>query len=102
MDQQDISYALAKQVPEMARGFQVATSYGDIVIPAGKLARHLQANMERALVRELGVLEATRAKRGFAIKPLTDAQTKEAMAIIFGKPKSKPNGAAKATTGGAA
>ena len=38
MNQQDIEYALAKQVPDMARGFTINTSYGDIVIEAGKLA----------------------------------------------------------------
>lgn len=30
-----LSYALAKQVPDMVRGFTIATSYGDIAIPAG-------------------------------------------------------------------
>lgn len=29
-----ISYALAKQVPAMARGFTISTSYGDIEIAA--------------------------------------------------------------------
>ena len=31
-EQERISYALAKQVPAMARGFTISTSYGDIRI----------------------------------------------------------------------
>ena len=31
---QRISYALSKQVPDMARGFTIHTSYGDIEIDA--------------------------------------------------------------------
>lgn len=94
MKEQEISYALAKQVPDMARGFTVTTGYGSIVIPAGKLARHLQANMERALVRELGLQTAQRVKRDFIFAPMSDAQIKSAMADIFGKPRArkvKPN-----------
>ncbi len=33
-EQERISYALAKQVPAMARGFTISTSYGDIRIEA--------------------------------------------------------------------
>ena len=33
-EQERISYALAKQVPAMARGFTISTSYGDIQIDA--------------------------------------------------------------------
>ena len=33
-EQQRLSYALAKQVPAMARGFTISTSYGDIEIAA--------------------------------------------------------------------
>lgn len=38
MNQRDIEYALAKQVPDMARGFTIHTNYGDIVIEAGWMA----------------------------------------------------------------
>ena len=34
-EQERISYALAKQVPAMERGFTISTSYGDIQIDAG-------------------------------------------------------------------
>ncbi len=34
-EQERISYALAKQVPAMERGFTISTSYGDIWIDAG-------------------------------------------------------------------
>jgi len=33
-EQNRLSYALAKQVPAMARGFTISTSYGDIQIDA--------------------------------------------------------------------
>jgi hypothetical protein len=33
-EQERISYALAKQVPAMARGFTISTSYGDIEVDA--------------------------------------------------------------------
>ena len=33
-EQQRLSYALAKQVPAMARGFTISTSYGDIEVAA--------------------------------------------------------------------
>ncbi len=33
-DPNKISYALAKQVPDMAHGFTIHTSYGDIAIDA--------------------------------------------------------------------
>lgn len=38
MTPQDISYALAKQVPDMRRGFTIQTSYGDIQIEAEQAA----------------------------------------------------------------
>ena len=86
----EIRYALTKQVPDMERGFTVTTSYGDITIPAGKLARHLQANMERALVRELGVLEAQTVKHGyFKIPVLTPNESAVIFNNIFRKTKAK-------------
>ncbi|WP_166741131.1 hypothetical protein [Pseudomonas aeruginosa] len=34
MDKLEIEYALAKQVPDMARGFTIATSYGELHVGA--------------------------------------------------------------------
>ena len=51
MNEQEIRYALAKQVPDMARGFTISTSYGDITIPAGKLADRVRGEVGRALGR---------------------------------------------------
>ncbi len=53
MDDQELSYALAKQVPDMARGFTIATSYGDITIPAGWMAERIAQHVERVLQVEL-------------------------------------------------
>jgi len=49
MTRDDILYALAKQVPDMERGFEIHTSYGAIVIPAGPLADCLQAAVRKGL-----------------------------------------------------
>lgn len=61
MNEQTLRYALAKQVPDMKRGFTVATSYGGIVIPPGKLATRLKGHMQRALMRSLLELELAKA-----------------------------------------
>lgn len=42
MDEQDLSYALAKQVPDMqGRGFIIGTAYGEISVPPGPLAERI-------------------------------------------------------------
>lgn len=72
MNEQSIRYALAKQVPDMDRGFTVATSYGDITIPPGKLAKQLRGHMQRCLARELAhQLVCTKAP---AFAPLSQEQ----------------------------
>ena len=48
-----LSYALAKQVPDMERGFIIATGYGDIVIPAGWAADFITDQVRMALKVEL-------------------------------------------------
>ena len=44
-----LSYALAKQVPDMVRGFTIATGYGDIAIPAGWAADFITDQVRMAL-----------------------------------------------------
>ena len=83
MNEQAIRYALAKQVPDMDRGFTVATSYGDISIPEGRLATQLRGHMERALARELA-RQLVRAKPMPAFPELSHAQTSEICNAIFG------------------
>lgn len=61
MDEQALSYALAKQVPDMARGFTIATSYGDIVIQPGRHADAIAATVRRAL--EIQLKAAALARR---------------------------------------
>ena len=51
--QLQLSYALAKQVPDMARGFIIHTSYGEIAVVPGPLADQLQALVREATEREL-------------------------------------------------
>ena len=53
-----LSYALAKQVPDMARGFSIHTSYGDIVVVPGPLADQIQALVRQATERELAACGA--------------------------------------------
>jgi hypothetical protein len=35
-----VSYALARHVPDMARGFTIATNYGELSIAAAEAFRH--------------------------------------------------------------
>lgn len=49
MNTQDISYALAKQVHDMARGFAIHTNYGDITIPPGWMAERIAQHVRRVL-----------------------------------------------------
>ena len=51
--QLQLGYALAKQVPDMARGFTIQTSYGEISVVPGPLAEQLQALVREATEREL-------------------------------------------------
>ena len=61
MDEQDIQYAFAKQVPDMkSRGFIIGTSYGEITVPAGRMADALALSLTRALQCELLRLERHR------------------------------------------
>lgn len=54
MDEQDITYALAKQVPDMAgRGFIIGTSYGALEFPPGRSADAICRAVTRALQCEL-------------------------------------------------
>ena len=53
-----LSYALAKQVPDMARGFSIHTSYGEIAVVPGPLADQIQALVHQAIERELATCGA--------------------------------------------
>lgn len=57
MQEQCLGYALAKQVPDMERGFTIATSYGDIAIPPGWMAERIQRHVEHVLRAELKDLQ---------------------------------------------
>ena len=60
MQEQQLSYALAKQVPDLARGFSIATSYGDIVVEAGHHADAIAATVRRVLEIQLKAAELAR------------------------------------------
>ena len=53
LQEQQLSYALAKQVPDMERGFTIATSYGDIAIAPGWMADRIRRHLEHVLRAEL-------------------------------------------------
>ena len=61
MQEQQLSYALAKQVPDLARGFSIATSYGDIVVAPGHHADAIAATVRRVL--EVQLKAAVQARR---------------------------------------
>ena len=60
MQEQQLSYALAKQVPDLARGFSIATSYGDIVVAPGRHADAIAATVRRVLEVQLKAAELAR------------------------------------------
>lgn len=50
MNKNDISYALAKQVPDMAaRGFVIGTAYGELTIDPGWMAERIAQHVRRVL-----------------------------------------------------
>ena len=51
-EQDNLSYALAKQVPAMERGFTISTSYGDLWIDDGDAAL-FQRVAKRLLTQKL-------------------------------------------------
>lgn len=57
MDELDLSYALAKKVPDMRRGFRVETRYGEIEVsaeeakPFADLMQRMLEERRAALVR---------------------------------------------------
>lgn len=55
MDKDDLEYALAKQVPSMERGFEIATSYGTFTIEAEDSDRVIKA-VKKTLERKLAKL----------------------------------------------
>lgn len=57
MNHDNISYSLAKQVPDMVRGFTISTNYGDMVIEPGWIADQIIASVKLALCCELFALE---------------------------------------------
>lgn len=56
----ELSYALAKQVPDMERGFTIHTNYGDITIGAEHAAGIIEA-VRKTLERQL---KAARKSQG--------------------------------------
>lgn len=55
LSQDDVRYALSRSVPDMARGFAIQTSYGDLRISDGPLAARLQAILQNAFMAALEV-----------------------------------------------
>lgn len=62
-EQDRLSYALAKQVPAMERGFTLSTSYGDIEIDADD-AEPFQRLAKRMLIEKLANAIATEKEMG--------------------------------------
>lgn len=64
-DHDRLSYALAKQVPDMERGFRISTSYGEIEIEAED-ADVIAEAVRMVLRRRLRSLTAVGDERGGA------------------------------------
>lgn len=80
MDKLDVSYALAKKVPDMKRGFTIQTSYGEICIDAehaGPFATLAQAMLGKQL-------EAMSRQDNESLRrPLTGAECAAAFNYLF-------------------
>ncbi len=76
MDELDISYALAKKVPDMRRGFRIETRYGEIEVDAGDAAPFADL-MVKLLERNL---KQSRTD-------LTDEEVREVFGSVFGRMK---------------
>lgn len=50
-----LSYALAKQMPDMAHGFSIQTGYGSITFEAGQGAERVRKIVESVLLRRRAV-----------------------------------------------
>ena len=50
-----MSYAIAKQVPAMAQGFNITTSYGEIYVVAGPLADAIAELVRQDLEQALAI-----------------------------------------------
>lgn len=53
LQEQQLSYALAKQIPAMERGFTIHTNYGAVTIAPGWVADRIAHHVERVLRVEL-------------------------------------------------
>lgn len=54
-----ISYALSRHIPDMARGFTIATNYGELDVPCGPVAERITALVKQLLEKELRNQSAT-------------------------------------------
>ena len=77
MDKNAIAYALAKQTPDMSRGFTIATGYGDITIPPGWMANRIREGVERVLQCERMELQRQ--------PELAPAEVRTAFESVFGR-----------------
>ena len=79
MNQNNISYALAKQVPDMAaRGFSINTAYGELTIEPGWMAERIAQHVRRVLEAELLAPQASPATPAFDTTPAKLTLTGEA------------------------
>lgn len=68
MDKLEIEYALAKQVPDMARGFTIATSYGELHVSA------VDAPVVMKVVRDLLRVSSSGPRRTSGRRPTRSNQ----------------------------
>ena len=72
MHEQELGYALVRQVPEMERGFAIETNYGRLHVPPGPLAERIQRLVRLHLSNEharCAARAAWRAQRGAGTEP---------------------------------
>lgn len=62
MNEEDLGYALAKQLPSMDRGFEITTNYGTFTIEAEDSAPVIKA-LSKIIERKLAKLSKGAAER---------------------------------------
>ena len=54
-----IRYALSHHIPDMERGFSIATNYGEVIVPSGNVANMITRLVKQLLEQELATAQQT-------------------------------------------
>lgn len=52
-----IQYALSRHIPDMERGFLIATNYGEVIVPCGPVANAITTLVKQLLEQERAIAQ---------------------------------------------